>query len=91
MIPTTSKRKLFFRIWGVHEYNCVRNALLRAGFRRTEGDEWNFAWAKHLSPDVVVRLTPFQKCNHWPGSWAIGRKDRLSRNVDRLARTHGDA
>lgn len=32
-----------------------------------------------------------QTTNHFPGSWALGRKDRLSRNMARMRREHGRA
>ena len=73
----------------VHEYNCVRNAFLRAGFKRTTSSGWNGLWAKHLTEDEFLRLTPYQKVNHFPGTWGIGRKDRLARNLSRMKREFG--
>ena len=32
---------------------------------------------------------PFQKCNHFPASFELGRKDNLARNLARMKRTHG--
>ena len=73
----------------MHEYNCVRNAFLRAGFKRTNGSGWNALWAKHLTEEQFLRMTPYQKANHFPGTWGIGRKDRLARNLSRMKRDFG--
>ena len=45
---------------GSHEYNCVRNPLLRAGFRRTRGGTWNFRWGPHLSEADYQAMNPYQ-------------------------------
>lgn len=90
-LPDGSRRRMRFRIANAHEYNCVRNALLRAGFERTEGESWNMLWSRHLRADEYQRLNPYQKVCHFPGSWELGRKDRLARNVDRMVRLHGEA
>jgi hypothetical protein len=91
ILPAKTKRALSFRLWNCNEYNCVKTPLVRAGFQRTEAETWNIGWSKHLGGDEYSRMNPYQKCNHWPGSWALGRKDRLSRNVDRFARVHGES
>lgn len=62
-----------------HEYNCVRNAWLRAGFQRVKGTNWHAYWGKHLSEDGFRKLQPYQRVNHFPGTWCLGRKDRMVR------------
>eukprot|EP00940_MAST-03C_sp_MAST-3C-sp2_P000953 g953.t1 len=42
------------------------------------------AWLKRKKP-----YGQFQKVNHFPGTWALGRKDELSRHVKRMQRKHG--
>jgi len=89
-LPASSKRSVRFKISdNVHEYNCVRNAFLRAGFKRVSGWSWNICWAKHLREEEFLRMTPFQKVNHFPGTWGIGRKDRLAHNLSRMRREFG--
>lgn len=36
-------------------------------------------------------MTKFQKINHFPGCWSIGRKDNLWRNISKFKRHHGEA
>ena len=36
-----------------------------------------------------MALNPFQKINHFPGTWHIGRKDMLHRNLQRMRREKG--
>lgn len=57
---------------GSHEYNCVRNPLLRAGFRRTRGSTWNFRWGPHLSEADYQAMNPYQVCVPVRGPAALG-------------------
>eukprot|EP01138_Halocafeteria_seosinensis_P003705 gb/GECG01003788.1/.p1 GENE.gb/GECG01003788.1/~~gb/GECG01003788.1/.p1 ORF type:complete len:1015 (+),score=117.37 gb/GECG01003788.1/:1-3045(+) len=79
-----------FKISVVHEYNAVRNAWTRNGFTRGSGKNWNALWSCHLKEDELARLNPFQKVNHFPGTWAIGRKDRLARSMGKMYRNFGE-
>jgi len=81
-------RKIFYKSqW---ERNCIKNAFIRAGFRRKlSGVQWNAAWTKHPTTEGFERLNRFQKVNHFPGSWCIGRKDRLMRCIGRAKRAVG--
>jgi len=66
----------------------AQNAFIRAGFRRKiSGVQWNCSWAKHPTTAGFEALNRFQKVNHFPGSWCIGRKDRLMRCIGRAKRT----
>ncbi|KAJ1461445.1 tubulin-tyrosine ligase family-domain-containing protein [Pelagophyceae sp. CCMP2097] len=49
---------------------------------------WCASWTKHPSPEIYATQNRFQKVNHFPGSWALGRKDRLQRTLQR-ARKRG--
>ena len=71
-------------------YNAVRNAFLRAGFKRTTGSNFNGYWGRHLNTSQFRKLMPYQRVNHFPGTWGIGRKDRLARNMQRMKRDHGE-
>ena len=92
MLSTKSKKIPSFHFSIVHEYNSVRNSLLNAGFRRAKSAACNLLWSRHQTErEIHEQHTAYRKLNHWPGSWAIGRKDRLARNVARAQRSHGDA
>lgn len=59
-----------------HPFFCVTTAFQYAGFQRTFSDDWNGLWGKELS-DGLKNLNKYQKSNHFPGCWNLGRKDQL--------------
>jgi tubulin polyglutamylase TTLL4 len=71
-----------------HEYKAVVNTLQHGGLYSTSSatGKWCLYWSDHPKPDFVRRFNPFQKANHFPGSWHIGRKDLLWRNAYRMKR-----
>jgi len=88
--PLGRGRRLVYKChW---ERNCIKNAFTRAGFERLTGSghsgHWNAVWAKHPTTQAFNELTIWQKVNHFPGSWCIGRKDRLMRCLTRARRRH---
>eukprot|EP01029_Cantina_marsupialis_P010252 TRINITY_DN23327_c0_g1_i1.p1 TRINITY_DN23327_c0_g1~~TRINITY_DN23327_c0_g1_i1.p1 ORF type:complete len:834 (+),score=164.25 TRINITY_DN23327_c0_g1_i1:175-2676(+) len=71
--------------------NAVKNAFLRSGFELTrspaDNGEWTTFWGKPLKSAQFREMRPHQIVNHFPGTWALGRKDRLYKNVAaRMAR-----
>ncbi|KAL3831786.1 hypothetical protein ACJMK2_023490 [Sinanodonta woodiana] len=65
--------------------NVVKGALSRSGFRATKRNhDWLGCWGKHMKSPGFKALREFQKLNHFPGSFQIGRKDRLWRNLSRM-------
>lgn len=56
---------------------CIRSTFADAGFRRTSGSKWNVLWGSPLKHELFKGLDMFQRCNHFPGTWELGRKDRL--------------
>lgn len=84
------KMYYFHAVREVHEYDCVIRAAETGGLYRTTAKNGKFAlhWGQHPSIDLLRSFTPFQKANHFPGSWNIGRKDLLWRNVSRMKRQH---
>lgn len=83
--------KMFFcheKTRDVHEYNAVMNTLRNAGLYRTTSNsgKWSLFWGTHPSPEQLRMFHPFQKANHFPASWHLGRKDLLWKNVYRMRR-----
>ncbi|CEM26957.1 unnamed protein product [Vitrella brassicaformis CCMP3155] len=76
-----------------HAYNCVVNTLRRSGMHHTSyaSKRWNLAWGGIPKPETLRKLNPYQKINHFPNTWTLGRKDLLWRNVTRMKRQHGEA
>lgn len=56
---------------------CIRRVLDTAGFRRTSGSRWNLLWGSPLKKELYKGMDRFQRCNHFPGTWELGRKDTL--------------
>ncbi|XP_065839948.1 tubulin monoglutamylase TTLL4-like [Oscarella lobularis] len=65
--------------------NIVKNCLARSGFKATKrSDDWLGSWGKHMNATAFRAVQSHQKVNHFPGSFEIGRKDKLWRNLVRM-------
>jgi len=52
--------------------------------------EWNGQWGKHMKAVLFKSsMKDFQKLNHLPATFQIGRKDRLWRNIHRYMTKFG--
>ena len=49
-----------------------------------EPKEWVGTWGKHMKSLLFRLVLPHQKVNHFPGTYQIGRKDRLWRNLQKM-------
>lgn len=54
-----------------------------------ESNEWCGTWGKHMKSLCFKTLREYQKINHFPGTFQIGRKDRLWKNLFRLMTKFG--
>ncbi|OON14448.1 Tubulin-tyrosine ligase family protein [Opisthorchis viverrini] len=71
----------------------VKQVLMRSGFRVSkltsatedldtiESSDWIFYFGKHMRPQVFRSIREYQKVNHLPCSFHLGRKDRLWKNL----------
>lgn len=55
----------------------------------SESNEWTGTWGKHMKSINFKVLKDYQKINHFPGTFQIGRKDRLWRNLFKLMTKFG--
>eukprot|EP01043_Picozoa_sp_COSAG02_P033661 COSAG02_NODE_2309_length_9170_cov_10.752508_2_plen_785_part_00 len=79
-----------FKITQVN-HATVGSALKSSGMKRLiKGNEWNALWGK-LAHARYKQLESYQKNNHFPGSFQLGRKDSCARNIARLRRRVGSA
>ncbi|XP_069689202.1 tubulin monoglutamylase TTLL4-like isoform X2 [Periplaneta americana] len=73
----------------------IRRTLVNSGFRLVrsefyrESNDWCGTWGKHMKSLCFKTLKEFQKINHFPGTFQIGRKDRLWKNLYRLMTKFG--
>ena len=73
-----------------HVYNCVVTALEYNGFSETTGNRFNLYISGSIRPKILLEMDEYQKYNHYPGSWQLGRKDNLWRNVSKQRRVFGE-
>ena len=69
-----------------HIYNAVVNTLKAAGFLliSPNSSKWNLLWTGVVKPDILRETSKYQKINHFPLSFHLGRKDLLWKNVQRM-------
>ncbi|XP_059676262.1 tubulin monoglutamylase TTLL4 isoform X3 [Gavia stellata] len=62
--------------------NIVKQTVGRSHFRVSkESNDWLGCWGHHMKSPSFRAIREHQKLNHFPGSFQIGRKDRLWRNL----------
>ncbi|KAJ8350731.1 hypothetical protein SKAU_G00258610 [Synaphobranchus kaupii] len=65
--------------------NVVKHTLARSHFKFIkEGHDWLGCWGHHMRSHEFRAIHEHQKLNHFPGSFQIGRKDRLWRNLSKM-------
>ncbi|XP_041896548.1 tubulin polyglutamylase TTLL4 isoform X2 [Corvus kubaryi] len=62
--------------------NIVKQTIGRSHFRVSKkSNDWLGCWGHHMKSPGFKAIKEHQKLNHFPGSFQIGRKDRLWRNL----------
>ncbi|NXC76350.1 TTLL4 polyglutamylase, partial [Anhinga anhinga] len=62
--------------------NIVKQTVGRSHFRvSNKSNDWLGCWGHHMKSPSFRAIREHQKLNHFPGSFQIGRKDRLWRNL----------
>ncbi|KAL3674411.1 hypothetical protein V7S43_000365 [Phytophthora oleae] len=73
-------------------YNAITNSLRATDVRKTaSSNTWNIFWGEHLKAQEFSSLLPSQRVNHFPGSFELGRKDRLCGHLLRMRKKHPTA
>lgn len=81
--------KMCVRYFGVANNN-VKQVFRASGFKATKGSSWGVLWGSLAPPELLAGINPWQRHNHFPGTWELGRKDRLYRNIAAAARRTRD-
>lgn len=51
--------------------------------------DWDVLWTDGaVEPERLARMKPYQKINHFPGMYALARKNHLARNLMKMRRAH---
>ena len=56
---------------------------------RKNCQDWSCTWGRHMKSPQFKEIKESQKINHFPGTFNIGRKDRLWKNYHKLMLKHG--
>jgi len=69
----------------------VKRCASNSGFRlmRRNCQDWSCTWGRHIKSPQFKEIKESQKLNHFPGTFNIGRKDRLWKNYHKLMLKHG--
>lgn len=72
-----------------HIYNSVVNSLKTAGFRIVgpANPKWNVLWTGVTKPEILKDMTKYQRVNHFPQSFHLGRKDLMWKSVYRMKKS----
>ena len=71
-----------------HIYNSVVNTFKVNGVRIVSPNtfKWNVMWTGVTRNDYLQNAAKYQKINHFPQSFYIGRKDLMWKNIVRMKR-----
>lgn len=85
LLPIEQRRLLKWRMSTVTP-NIVKNTIARSHFKVTKkSHDWLGCWGHHMKSVCFKTVAEHQKLNHFPGTFQIGRKDRLWRNLSKMA------
>ncbi|XP_034417391.1 tubulin polyglutamylase TTLL4 [Cyclopterus lumpus] len=84
LLPADQRRLLRWKISTVTP-NIVKHTIGRSHFKVTKkSHDWLGCWGHHMKSPCFKALGEHQKLNHFPGTFQIGRKDRLWRNLSKM-------
>ncbi|CAH8463755.1 unnamed protein product [Schistosoma turkestanicum] len=88
-LPKPYKYQLLWRPSAITP-NVVKRVLRRSNFRITlKSNEWIGYYGNNLKPFGFRPVREYQKVNHFPGSFQLGRKDKLWLNLNHLRMRFG--
>ncbi|XP_051259544.1 tubulin polyglutamylase TTLL4 isoform X2 [Dicentrarchus labrax] len=84
LLPAEQRRLLKWKMSAVTP-NVVKHTIARSHFKVTKkSHDWLGCWGHHMKSPAFKSLGEHQKLNHFPGTFQIGRKDRLWRNLSKM-------
>ncbi|XP_060645120.1 tubulin monoglutamylase TTLL4 isoform X3 [Drosophila nasuta] len=89
-VPADLHRVLKWRVTNIMP-KVVRLILANSGMRMLKKtNDWMGVWGKHLKSPCFKTIRSYQKINHLPGSFRIGRKDSCWKNLQRQMKKHSN-
>ncbi|KAG1683767.1 Tubulin polyglutamylase TTLL4 [Nymphon striatum] len=90
-LPSEIRRHLRWKLSTITPI-IMRKTVTRAGISLTKSTtDWCGTWGKQVKVVSFKAIKSYQKVNHFPWTFQIGRKDKLWRNVWRMRMKHGHA
>ncbi|KAI3356017.1 hypothetical protein L3Q82_017287 [Scortum barcoo] len=84
LLPAEQRRLLKWKMSTVTP-NIVKHTIGRSHFKVTKkSHDWLGCWGHHMKSPCFKTIGEHQKLNHFPGTFQIGRKDRLWRNLSKM-------
>ncbi|KAK5606890.1 Tubulin polyglutamylase ttll4 [Crenichthys baileyi] len=84
LLPAEQRRLLKWKMSTVTP-NIVKHTITRSHFKATKKSyDWVGCWGHHMKSPGFKAIGEHQKLNHFPGTFQIGRKDRLWRNLSKM-------
>ncbi|KAL4635805.1 tubulin polyglutamylase TTLL4-like [Arapaima gigas] len=84
LLPADQRKLLKWKMSSVTP-NVVKHTIARSHFKATKKSyDWLGCWGHHMKSTGFKAIREYQKLNHFPGSFQIGRKDRLWRNLSKM-------
>lgn len=88
-LPRSLRKHMKWRLTTITPL-LVRKTLVNTGYRLVKkSPEWCAIWGKHMKSACFKTIKENQKINHFPGTFQVGRKDRLWRSLSRMMIKHG--
>uniref|UniRef100_W5LBV0 Tubulin tyrosine ligase-like family, member 4 n=1 Tax=Astyanax mexicanus TaxID=7994 RepID=W5LBV0_ASTMX len=89
LLPFEQRKLLKWKMSSVTP-NIVKHTITRSHFKVTKkSHDWLGCWGHHMKSLGFRAIREYQKLNHFPGSFQIGRKDRLWRNLSKMQARFG--
>ena len=71
------------------QYKCIVNSLEHNGFVKSDNNtDWNIFFdvsGTHIK--TIETMKKYQKINHFPGCWNLGRKDYMWKHLNKQRRS----
>lgn len=69
-------------------YNVIKTVckkILNFRLTKDEEEDWDIFWTDGgVTPDKLLKMKPYQRINHFPGMYALARKNHLARNLIKM-------
>jgi tubulin polyglutamylase TTLL5 len=73
------------------DIKLIRSIFTLNGFSATDSHDWNCLWINSSGKSYLYEnLNEYQKVNHFPHSYELTRKDKLSYNIAKMQSRFGE-